>query len=189
MAGTPAITLSHVVLHCFDLDRMVEFYTQVLGLRVTDYGTLSRPESAGARMVFLSSDPRDHHQLALAEGRSEDTSGALLHHVSYRHSSLSRLRDLRAAAERLASGEIRQANHGTHWSLYLHDPDGNMIEAFVESSWYVKQPMWRELDLSQSDDEIFAATEKMFRDDPSFRPLAEWKAEFAVACGLEESEQ
>ena len=36
MTATPAITISHVVLHCFDVERMAEFYKRVLGLHQTD---------------------------------------------------------------------------------------------------------------------------------------------------------
>ncbi len=185
MANTPDITLSHVVLHCFDLDKMVDFYTRVMNLHITDRGVLGGPQFAGARMVFLSSDPRDHHQLALAEGRSEDTTGNLLHHVSYRHASLSRLRELRDDVESEATGEITASNHGTHWSIYFADPEGNQIEAFVDTPFYVHQPMWKSFDLSQSDEEIMRTTEELFRDDPSFRPLADWKAEFASEVGID----
>ena len=179
MTTTPEVSISHVVLHCFDLDAMVDFYTRVMKLHVTDRGVLGGPKFAGARMVFLSSDPRDHHQLALAEGRSDDTTGNLLHHVSYRHASLSRLRELSDVVEAEGIGDITSANHGTHWSIYFRDPDGNQIEAFVDTPFYVHQPMWKSFDLSQSDEEIMRSTEELFSDDPSFRPMADWRADFA----------
>ncbi len=185
MTSTPEVTISHVVLHCFDLDRMVDFYTRIMNLHVTDRGVLGGPKFAGARMVFLSSDPRDHHQLALAEDRSGDTTGNLLHHVSYRHATLARLRELRDAVEEEGIGAITPANHGTHWSIYFTDPDGNQIEAFVDTPFYVHQPMWKPFDLTQSDAEILLSTEEMFHDDPSFRPLADWKADFAGEVGVE----
>src|SRR5207244_13513711 len=66
------LTLSHFGLSCFDLARMEDFYTRVLGMTVTDRG-----EVAGgiAQLVFLTTDPAEHHQLVLASGR---TAGAVL---------------------------------------------------------------------------------------------------------------
>ena len=54
--------LSHVVLYVNDLDKMVAFYRDVLGL-------VKYRENAG-RMVFLTADPNiEDHQLALTKGR------------------------------------------------------------------------------------------------------------------------
>jgi catechol 2,3-dioxygenase len=181
MTEAPPITISHVVLHCFDIDPMVDFYTRVLGLRVTDRGELDGPKFKGARIVFLSNDPRDHHQLALTEGRTAARGDIMLHQVSYRHDTLTRLRDLKSRLEAEGVTDITPANHGTHWSIYFPDPDGNRIEAFVDSPWYVAQPCWRDLDFSLSDAEIARTTEEMFADDPSFRPLAQWRGEFSQA--------
>ena len=184
MATAAPLTISHVVLHCFDLDAMVDFYTRILGLHVTDKGTLDGPMFKGARMVFLSSDPRDHHQLALAEGRTADRAGVLLNQVSYHFDSLARLQALRDALTAEGVADIVPANHGTHWSIYFEDPDGNRVEAFVETPWYVHQPAWKDLDLSLSEEELLKATEKQFGADPSFRPLSEWREEFAEECGV-----
>src|SRR5215470_983217 len=64
------LTLSHVGLSCFDLTRMEDFYTRVLGMTVTDRGEVA---GGSARLVFLTTDPREHHQLVLASGRTEGT--------------------------------------------------------------------------------------------------------------------
>src|SRR5713101_4002705 len=66
------LTLSHVGLSCFDLARMEDFYTRVLGMTVTDRGAVP---GGSARLVFLTTDPSEHHQLVLASGRTE---GAIL---------------------------------------------------------------------------------------------------------------
>ena len=46
MADAPAITISHVVLHCFDLDKMVDFYyaTIINICFVKSYGVNTRPQ-------------------------------------------------------------------------------------------------------------------------------------------------
>jgi catechol 2,3-dioxygenase len=178
MAYAPAITLSHVVLHCFDLDRMIDFYKRVLGLHETDRITMGGGAFNGAPLVFFSSDPRDHHQFALSIGRTAERDAVLLHQVSFRHDSLARLRRLRDALEQDGVEEIRPVDHGTHWSIYFDDPEGNMIEAFVDTPWYV-QPHYHSLDLSLSDDEIAQATEARIKDRPGFKPLDEWRKDLA----------
>ena len=113
MPTAPTITISHVSFHCFDLDAMVDFYTRVLGFRLTDRGKMRGDKD----IAFLSGDARDHHQLALIEGRTDDTAKHHFNHVAFRIDSLASLRALR---ERLmAEGidlslpdeEIRRANH------------------------------------------------------------------------------
>src|SRR5437762_1539310 len=64
------LSLSHVGLSCFDLDRMEDFYHRVLAMTVTDRGDVG---GGFARLVFLTTDPAEHHQLVLASGRTEGT--------------------------------------------------------------------------------------------------------------------
>jgi catechol 2,3-dioxygenase-like lactoylglutathione lyase family enzyme len=63
---TPAVAFSHVGLRVTDLAHMEDFYTRVVGLLVTDRGTL---RDDGPTLVFLSRNPDEHHQLVLATGR------------------------------------------------------------------------------------------------------------------------
>jgi catechol 2,3-dioxygenase len=70
-------------------------------------------------------------------------------------------------------------NHGIAWSLYCHDPEGNRIEMFVDSPFYVRQPLVSTLDLSMSDDEILQETSDKFGDDLSFKPWSDWSKELA----------
>ena len=62
---TSTIAFSHFGIHVTDLPRMVDFYTGVLGLLVSDRGTLED----GPTLAFLSRDPNQHHQVALVTGR------------------------------------------------------------------------------------------------------------------------
>src|SRR5437868_8136250 len=64
------LSLSHFGLSCFDLARMEDFYTRVLGMTVTDRGEVG---GGIATLVFLTTDPAEHHQLVLASGRTEGT--------------------------------------------------------------------------------------------------------------------
>ncbi len=48
------LTLSHVGLSCFDLARLEDFYTRVLGMTVTDRGSIP---GGNAQLLFLTTDP------------------------------------------------------------------------------------------------------------------------------------
>ena len=63
----PKVCFSPIGFHVRDLDTMAEFYTRLLGLDLTDRGTLRIPGEP--EIAFLSSDSQEHHQIALVEGR------------------------------------------------------------------------------------------------------------------------
>ena len=70
--------LSHVVLYVNDLEKMVAFYKDVLGL-------VKYREHPG-RMVFLTADPNiEDHQLALAKGR--EGNAKIIAHIAWRAES------------------------------------------------------------------------------------------------------
>ena len=75
MSGNPRPKLGHFGLYAHNIERMVRFYSDVIGLMVTDRGPVG-PEKK--ELVFLSADPTEHHQFALMEGRPDDVAGAAL---------------------------------------------------------------------------------------------------------------
>jgi len=171
------IRFSHVGFHVRDLDAMVAFYTKHLGLHVTDRGALhALPGEPG--ICFLSADPTEHHQIALVEGRGDAKS--TLQQVSFHVDALQDLRDLDAELGEAGVAVKFGLNHGNAWSLYFADPEGNLVECFVESPWYTRQPVTDPLDLSMSDDEILARTKEVYESDPDFQPVEAWRAAFAM---------
>jgi catechol-2,3-dioxygenase len=160
----------HMGLMVRDLPRMKDFYTRVLGFTATDEGP-----AGPAQMVFLCTEPRDHHQMFLCSGRGEQEAGSRIHHLAFR---VEDLKELRAVARRL-EGEVKSmepANHGIAWSIYTQDPEGNSIEFFVETPWFIHQPMRQPLDFSLPDEEIVRTTEEFCRAMPGFQPHPEWYA-------------
>jgi len=160
----------HMGLMVRDLPRMTDFYVRVLGFTPTDEGP-----AGPAHMVFLCTEPRDHHQIFLCSGRAAVDSGSRIHHLAFR---VDDLEELRAIAKRL-EGEVKfmePANHGIAWSIYTEDPEGNQIEFFVETPWYVHQPMKQPLDFSLPDAEIVRTTEAFCRSLPGFQSHPEWYA-------------
>jgi catechol 2,3-dioxygenase-like lactoylglutathione lyase family enzyme len=52
----PEFTFGHLGLYVTDVEKMVEFYTRVLGFTVSDRGPIRDFE-----LVFLSRNPDEHH--------------------------------------------------------------------------------------------------------------------------------
>lgn len=168
-------TPAHFGFFVYDLDRMVDFYTQVFKLTITDEGL---GKNFGNRLVFMSASEDQHHQIVLSEGRSAESKVSTIMQVSFLVPDLAELRWNRDKAESLGATELRPMNHGNAWSLYYFDPEGNRVEVYLDTPYYVNQPYGTPLDLSKSEDELLAETFAMVRDDPSYIPLAEWQARF-----------
>ena len=45
--------------------------------------------------------------------------------------------------------------HGNAWSVYFQDPEGNRIEMFCDTPWYVPQPLGFKIDLDKPADELY----------------------------------
>ena len=67
-------------------------------------------------------------------------------------------------------------DHGNAWSVYFWDFEGNRLEGFMDTPWYINQPHRYELDLSLSDEEIYRRSEEHAKSDPTFRPIEDWRA-------------
>lgn len=172
MASFPEFEFSHIGLHAFDVERMAQFYKDVFGFIETDRGTVH----GGTPVVFLSRNPRDHHQVVIAGGRTAPTDALLLNQISIRVESLADLREVHEAIQQQdGASDIRPITHGNAYSVYFRDPEGNKLEIFTDSPWYVEQPVIEPLDLAKSDEEILAETEASLKDKPGFKPFSEWK--------------
>ena len=121
--------LGHIVLNVRDLARSVAFYGGVLGLR----------EVARFRdnMVFFSATGENHHDLAVQEVGPEallpDGNAVGLRHLALKiGNSLDRLRAAKAHLDTAGVKIIRVENHRVSQSIYLHDPDGNELELYVD---------------------------------------------------------
>jgi catechol-2,3-dioxygenase len=67
------------------------------------------------------------------------------------------------------------ANHGIAWSIYAHDPEGNNLEFFVDTDWYVTQPFLIPLELSKTDAEIAALTKELCENSAGYEPYGDWR--------------
>ena len=164
----PSVSLSHIELHVRDAGRVEQFYAACLGFVVTD-----RDEGSDG-MVFLSRNPNEHHQLVLNPRPGRTTTDSPLDHISFRVGSLSDLRRFHRALTE-ARYPVDAVSHGTTWSLYLRDPEGNRIEIFADTPWYVPQPCKFTIDLSLSDAALSAFTRSRISGMPGFRPAEDWR--------------
>lgn len=188
------LTLSHLGIGCFDLAKMEDFYTRVLGMTVSDRGELP---GGIATLVFLTTDPSEHHQLVLCSGRTEGTVlegpvpggsfGSTIFQMTFR---LEDLPTLRRVQERLAAEgntNVVPLNHGNSWSIYTRDPEGNALEFVVDSPWFVHQPKGEYLDLSLSDEEILRQTEAICHATGDWKPYPEWRSEVRTRIAADQA--
>jgi len=174
-----SIAFSHIGIHVRDLPLMERFYTEFLELTVTDRGKL---DTALGRLdfVFTSSDPKEHHQLVLAAGRPEQIPFNVINQISFRVENFAKLRDLHRRSAQYQVTEMRPVTHGNAVSIYFRDPEGNRIELFCDTPWYVDQPMVIPMDISLPDDRLWAWMEETVRTLPGFKPVEEWREEISA---------
>lgn len=156
--------LGHMGIYVKDRDAMRRFYTEVLGLVVTDQGE----GRGGAHLTFLSGNQNNHHQVVLVSGRPDTAGFNPIQQISFMIDSLADLREVQSRALALGATDMRPVNHGNAWSVYFKDPEGNTLEAYLDTPYHVPQPHGEFLDLSKSDEEIVRETEAACRKDSGF---------------------
>jgi len=150
--------LGHVGIYVRDLERMVAFYRDTLGMRVTK-------QNWRAGVVFLSADPAAvDHEIALMRGRPDDEDPHLIQQISMRVETLD---DLRAFRRRLAAEGFRiegVVNHASAIGCYFFDPEGNRTEVF----WITGRPCWvptvNPIDIEQPDAAVLAEVDRVWEE-------------------------
>lgn len=129
-------TLDHLVLTCADVAATVAFYTTHLGMRASDFispkdtdGTVRRALHFGNQKINLHQRGREFEPKAkTALPGTADLCFELDDHVRLEDVQMK----LRAAGDVVfdEKGEIvyRTGSKGRMRSLYIRDPDGNLIE-------------------------------------------------------------
>ena len=127
--------LGHVVFYVKDLEQSLIFYRNLLGFQ--EVGRLFN----GAAAALTGG--RTHHELLLiqvgdAPGPPVGQHRGLYHIGIKIGDSLDELRAAKKDLERAGVAIDGMSDHTVSQSLYLHDPDGNEIELYVdadESVW------------------------------------------------------
>ena len=160
----------HMGINVNNIDKMTEFYCELLGFVVSDRGVAS----FGSRIVFLTQDEEEHHQLVLVDGRPSRIEFNSINQVSCK---LGSLQDLKTFAKELRSRwflDYESVDHGNAWSIYFSDPEENVVECYVDTPFYTPQPCREPLDLKKSEEEILDTTETMCRKRKGFLTRSEW---------------
>ena len=168
--------LAHVGVYAHDKPKLVQFYQTVLGLLVTDSGEGRN----GIELTFMSSSPENHHQFGLVSGRPDTTGYNPINQISFMVDTLGQLREVHGLALDNGATGMRVVSHGNAWSCYFKDPEGNTVEAYLDTPFHVPQPHAMPLDLSKSDAEILRETEDQCRKDAGFMPIEDYKKSLAA---------
>src|SRR5438552_2908858 len=148
--------LGHIGIYVRDLERMVAFYRDLMGMRVTK-------QNWRAGIVFLSADADSvDHEIALMRGRPSADDPHLIQQISMRVASLDDLREfhrrLRAEGYRID----RIVNHASAIGCYFFDPEGNRTEVF----WLTGRPSWvpvaNPIDIEQPDGDVLAEVDALW---------------------------
>ena len=73
--------------------------------------------------------------------------------------------------------------HGNAISLYFRDPEGTRLELFVDTPWHCEQPVREPVDLTRSEEDLLAESERIARSRPGFTTRAAWSADLARRMG------
>ena len=139
--------IGHVVLHVSDIERSTQFYTEVLGFKISDiYAHNELPGGA----VFLRCSA-DHHGIALFQARGKPVPGQGMNHVAFEVSTLDELLHVRQHLEKhnvLIDFQGRR-RAGVQLAVEFQDPDGHNLEIYwgidqVGSDGHVRPPeQWK----------------------------------------------
>lgn len=123
------IELGHIAYYVSKLDQSLKFYHEALGLEVV--GKLFDGRAA------MLTGGRTHHELLLIEVGDNAASSAQrligTYHVAWKvGQSLQELKDMKDRLSSLGYPIQAVSDHTISQSLYLHDPDGNQVELYVD---------------------------------------------------------
>jgi len=135
--------LGHVVLQVSDLERSMNFYTQILGFKVSD--VYSEDMQPGG-FAFLRCNT-DHHSIALVGAGPGQSKHIELHHVAFEVGTLEEVFRVR---DRLRKHEVPitfdgRRRAGCQISVEFLDPDNHCIEIYwgldqIGSDGHVRPP-------------------------------------------------
>ncbi len=179
MQKLPNAQLTHVGVYVRDLDGMIDFYVQTLGMVVSDRGD----HPLGGKIAFLTRTTQEHHQLVLASGLPAEEKFNRINQISFRVATLDDLRTFDGILRERGIAVLRTANHGNAWSIYFFDPEGNKVEIYTPSDWYVAQPFGVPVDFEKKDEVIFAETQELIRDNATRTSRLAWEEKMGKRLG------
>ena len=127
--------VGHVMLRVRSLERSLAFY-RGLGLR-----EVARRDFGEGMTVFLSTGAT-HHDIALCETAAPGARGgaSALHHLAFKiGDAREQLAHAKTSLEAAGTPILMTLDHHVSQGLYVPDPDGNLIELYVDA----REALWR----------------------------------------------
>ncbi|MFN8533237.1 MAG: VOC family protein [Dehalococcoidia bacterium] len=131
--------LGHVVFYVRNIERSRRFYRDVLGWR-------ELPGMPANMPIAAFSSGRTHHELLLIEVGEDAAAQPQGRRVGLYHIGLKvgesdeELREALRTLQAAGATIVGSSDHGVTHSLYIHDPDGNEIELYID----VQPAVWKE---------------------------------------------
>lgn len=119
--------VEHIGIYVGDMDRSIQFYTEVLGLRLVSRVRLDN----GVELSFLSFEGSENVELELI-GRGTDgmSDSGLVHHIAFTVTNIeAELERLKSLGIKLMDEEPRVILNGTRIAFF-YGPDGERLELF-----------------------------------------------------------
>lgn len=116
---TGALGMGHMVVHTVDIERLLPFYRDVLGFRISDFGLTPFP------LYFLHLNGRHHSFAMVGSGRTG------IHHFMVEMTSLDDVGqgyDIAQLQERRVAISLGRHTNDHMTSFYTHTPSGFFIE-------------------------------------------------------------
>jgi catechol 2,3-dioxygenase len=136
MTASTQQKIGHVVLNVSSLARSVPFYELLLGIHEVARMGEAEKKIVGAEMVFFSFG-ESHHDLALREvpnGVPVAPENLGLAHVAFKiGEGLTKLQDHAAHLRAHGIEFAFTRDHIVTQSIYVRDPDGILVEMYVEA--------------------------------------------------------
>src|SRR5262249_19484766 len=117
--------IGHVGIYCRDLPKMVDFYTRVLGFKVSDVNEKG--------MTFLRFGA-DHHSFVLAPAPQAPGGPTVLQQIAMEVADLDTLKRIRAylLEQSVKASAIKHEGPGNDYTFDFDDPEGNRLQFFCE---------------------------------------------------------
>ena len=146
--------LGHIGFYVHDLDLMMEFYGNFMGMTLTKVGPLG---------AFFSADPEEcDHEIALINGRASVEDPHWIQQISMRVETLDDLRDFKQRILEHGYQLDRIVTHASAIGCYFRDPENNPTEVF----WLTGHTSWAQvgipIDIDQSDEAVMADVQRSY---------------------------
>lgn len=139
--------LGHLGIHCFDIQKQLDFYTRVLGLTVTGHDQDN---------YFVSARPdTEYHELVLSKGRDAGSRHKIIQQISFR---CARFEDVLGFYRKLKDDTAAKlemtVSHGNAIGVYFFDPEGNRVGVYWQTGFEAKQPFTELIDIEDDPENL-----------------------------------